>query len=64
VWEDEAGVRNVECGERGQYRKGPHLNKIERFHIHAESIDNNHLNDDHTIFPNAIFDILLRSNRP
>jgi hypothetical protein len=46
------------------HRKGPHLNTIEIFHIHAESIDNNHLNDDHTIFPNAIFDTLLRTNRP
>jgi transposase-like protein len=41
------------------YRKGPHLNMIERFHIHSDSIDSNH-----TIFPNAIFDTLLRSNHP
>jgi hypothetical protein len=46
------------------HRKGLHLNMIERFHIHAEAIDNNHLSDEHTIFPNAIFDTLLRSNRP
>ena len=46
------------------HKKGPHLNTIERFHIHAESIANNHLNDDHTLFLNAIFDILLRTNRP
>ena len=45
-------------------KKRPHLNKIERFHIHTESIANNQLNDDHTIFPNAIFDILSRTNRP
>jgi hypothetical protein len=46
------------------HRKGPHLNMIERFHIRAESIRCNHLNDNHTIFSNAIFDTLLRSNRP
>jgi hypothetical protein len=46
------------------HRKGPHLNTMERFHIHTEATDNNHLNDDHTIFPNAIFDTLLRTNHP
>jgi hypothetical protein len=46
------------------HTKGPHLNTIERFHIHTESIANNQLNDYHTIFPNAIFDILSRTNRP
>jgi hypothetical protein len=45
-----------------QCHKGPHLNTIERFHIHAESSNNNHLNEGHTIFPNAIFEILLRNN--
>jgi hypothetical protein len=44
------------------HSKGPHLNTIERFHIHTESSTNNHLNEDHTIFPNAIFDVLLRNN--
>jgi hypothetical protein len=46
------------------HKKGPHLNTIERFHIHTESLTNNHLNDDHTIFPNPIFDILSRTDRP
>jgi hypothetical protein len=46
------------------HKKGPHLNMIERFHVHIESIANNHLNDDQTIFSNAIFDILLRTNHP
>ena len=41
-----------------RHKKGPHLNTIERFHVRAESITNNHLNDNHTIFPNAIFDVL------
>jgi len=47
-----------------RHKKGPHLNTIERFHIHAESITNNHLNDDQTIFPNVIFDVLLKTHRP
>ena len=46
------------------HKEGPHLNTIERFHIHAESITNNHLNDDHTIFPNSIFDVPLKTHRP
>jgi len=46
------------------HKKGPHLNTIEKFHIHTESIANNQLNDDHTIFPNSIFDSLSRNNRP
>jgi hypothetical protein len=46
------------------HKKGPHLNTIERFHIHIESIAYNHLNDDHTIFPNPIFDILSRTDWP
>jgi len=47
-----------------RHKKGPHHNTIEGFHIHAESITNNHLNDDHTIFPIAIFDILLKTHHP
>jgi len=46
------------------HKKGPHLDTIERFHIHTESITNNHLNDDQIIFPNAIFDVLLKTHRP
>jgi hypothetical protein len=36
-------------------RKGPHLNTLEKFHIHEEAARNNHLNDDHTVIPNKIF---------
>jgi hypothetical protein len=43
------------------HKKGAHMKTIERFHIHAEFTGNNHLNDDHTIFPNAIFDALLKT---
>ena len=44
--------------------KGPHLITIERFYIYAEHLDNNHLNDDHTIFPNTIFETLLKPHKP
>ena len=43
-----------------QHKKGIHLNTIERFHIHIEHTAGNHLNDDHTIFPNRIFDTLIK----
>jgi hypothetical protein len=43
-------------------KKGAHLNTIERFHIHIEQAAGNHLNDDHTIFPNKIFDTLIKLN--
>jgi hypothetical protein len=42
------------------HKKGAHLNTIERYHIYTEAKANNHLNDDHTIFPNAIFDTLSK----
>jgi hypothetical protein len=44
------------------HRKGPHLNTLERFYIYAEYTSNNHLNDDHTIFPNRIFETLLKDH--
>jgi hypothetical protein len=44
--------------------KGAHLNTIEQFYIHAEHASNNHLNDSHTIFPNRIFDTLLKTYHP
>jgi hypothetical protein len=40
------------------HKKGAHMNTIERFHIHAEYTENNHWNEEYTIFPNAIFDTL------
>jgi len=42
------------------HRKGAHLNTLERFHIHTDTAANNHLNDNHTILPNAIFDTLAK----
>jgi len=41
--------------------KGPHLNTLERFYIYAEYLNNNHLNDKHTILPNIIFNTLLKT---
>jgi len=43
-----------------QYQdKGTHFNTIERYYIYAEFTKNNHLNDEHNISPNKIFDALL-----
>jgi hypothetical protein len=41
--------------------KGTHLNTIERYDIYAEFTKNNHLNDEHNISPNKIFDALLNT---
>ena len=46
------------------HKKGPHLNTLEKFYIHTEFKANNHLNDEHTITTNAIFDTLARSSLP
>jgi hypothetical protein len=45
-------------------KKEAHLNTIERLHIHIEHAACHHLNDDHTIFPNKIFDTLIKLNAP
>jgi len=34
----------------------------ERFHTHIEHAAGNHLNDDHTTFPNKIFEALRKQN--
>jgi len=39
--------------------KGIHLDTIERFHIHRQAAIHNHLNDDHTLSVNRIFDAIL-----
>jgi len=44
-----------------QYQnKGNHLNTNERFYIYSEFTKHNHLNDEHIISPNKIFDALLK----
>ena len=47
-----------------RHNKGAHLNTIQRYHIYAEFTKNNHLNDEHTTFPNKIFDSLLKPHQP
>jgi hypothetical protein len=44
--------------------KGAHLNTIDRFHIYSEYTNDNHLNDNQTIFPNKIFDAVLNPHQP
>jgi hypothetical protein len=44
--------------------KGRMLNTLERFYIYAESKKQNQINDQHTVFPNPIFDKLLQPPRP
>jgi hypothetical protein len=44
--------------------KGTHLNTIERFYTYTEYTNGNHLNDDSNIFPNKIFDTLLKPHQP
>jgi len=44
--------------------KGTHLNRIERYYIYAEFSKNNHLNYEHTISPNKIFEALLKPHQP
>jgi len=46
------------------HKKGANLNTIEKFLIHTESAKNNHLNDPQTILPSAIFDTLIKTDRP
>ena len=46
------------------HSKIPNLNTIERFHIHAECTANNHINENQTIFVNAIFDAIRKTQNP
>jgi hypothetical protein len=43
------------------YTKGTRLNTKERSYTYAECVKNNHLNDEHTITPNRIFEVLLKT---
>jgi hypothetical protein len=40
------------------------MKTIERFYIHAKFTTYNHLNDEHTKFPNEILDTLLKTHKP
>jgi hypothetical protein len=44
--------------------KGAHLNTNERFYIYAEYVASNLLNNNRTMFPNKIFDTLLKPHHP
>ena len=44
------------------HHKGTHLNTLEKFHIYTEYISDNHINDNQTIFPNKIFDAILKDH--
>jgi hypothetical protein len=44
-------------------KKSAHLNTLERYHIHTEFTTNNHLNDSQNIFPNKIFDAILKTKQ-
>jgi len=46
------------------HSKGTHLNTLEIFHIHAERTANNHINENQTIFVNAIFDSIRKTQNP
>jgi hypothetical protein len=37
-------------------KKGLHMNTVEKFYIHKEAAKDNHLNDEHTVTNNIIFD--------
>ena len=44
-------------------KKSAHLITVERCYIHAESTANNHLNNNQNIFPNLIFDAILKTQQ-
>ena len=53
-------IENIMQALQHQHKEN-HLNTIEKFYIYAEFTNNNHLNDEHTISPNRIFDALLKN---
>ena len=44
--------------------KGTHSNTVERFLIYVEYSKNTHLNDEHSVSPNRIFEALLKPHQP
>ena len=50
--------------QKKSHNKGLHLNTTERYYIYAEYTKNNHLNDEHIIFPNEILEPLLQPDQP
>jgi hypothetical protein len=45
-------------------KKGAHLNNTERFYVHKGASFDDQLNDKRTIFPNIIFDTILKKENP
>jgi hypothetical protein len=41
-----------------------YLNTLERFYIHKEATQDNHLNDDHAVVPNKIFRAIQKITTP
>ena len=46
------------------HKKSMHMNTLERYHIHKEAHQNNHLNDQHTVPHNKIFQIIQKNENP
>jgi hypothetical protein len=42
-------------------QKGRHMNTLERYYIYLDAMKNNHLNDQHTVVHNRIFET-IRNN--
>jgi predicted transcriptional regulator len=42
------------------HRKGPHLNTVERYYIHKETLLDNHINEEYTDTTNHIFNAILQ----
>ena len=54
---------SYQCAKRKQKRMSVDI-AIERYYIYAEFTKNNHLNDEHTISSNKIFEALLMPDQP
>jgi len=46
------------------HNKSTHLNMVERYYTYIEFSNKNHLNDEHAIHPNKIFEALLKPHQP
>ena len=46
------------------HNKGAHLDTIERYYIYEEFTKNIHLNDEHAISPNKVFETLFKPDQP
>jgi hypothetical protein len=42
------------------HEKGAYLNTLERYHIHVEAINNNHLNEEFSETSNPIFNTIIQ----